>query len=310
MLVRFFGNPVALSVRMSATKILCPIDFSAGSQQAMRTAIRLANESDAELVLVHAWYLPTTAYSHMYRLSPELIQQLTDEAERGLDEKTREAAKLGAKRVTSKLLTGNPWQMIVEVLEQDHAFDLVVMGSHGRSAIARIVLGSVAQNVVRHAPCSVLVVPPDSEPKPFNHVLCPIDFSESSQHAIDLAIDLAVGHARSGITLLHVIELPVRFSGELAISDFAQDLDKVSAKLLEDWASNLRSKVKVPVVTRTRIGSPGAQTLAVLDDDPTFDLVIMGSHGRTGIRRVLLGSVAEKVVRHAKRPVLVARKRA
>jgi nucleotide-binding universal stress UspA family protein len=48
----------------------------------------------------------------------------------------------------------------------------------------------------------------------------------------------------------------------------------------------------------------------VLDDDPTFDLVIMGSHGRTGIRRVLLGSVAEKVVRHARRPVLVARKRA
>jgi nucleotide-binding universal stress UspA family protein len=65
----------------------------------------------------------------------------------------------------------------------------------------------------------------------------------------------------------------------------------------------------VPVTTRTRIGTPGAQILAVLDDDRTFDLVVMGSHGRTGLRRVLLGSVAEKVVRHAGCPVVVARTR-
>ena len=290
---------------MSATKILCPIDFSAGSQQAMRTAIRLANDADAELVLAHAWYLPTTAYSDMYQLSPEIIQQMTAEAERNLDDMTREATKLGAKRMASKLLSGNPWQMIVEVLEQDRAFDLVVMSSHGRTGIPRILLGSVAQNVVRHAPCSVMVVPPGNEPKPFSHVLCPIDFSESSRHAIDLA----AAHARSGITLLHVIEIPVAFSGELPIPEFAQGLDKVAAKLLEDWALDLRSKVKVPVVTRTRIGSPGTQTLAALDDASTFDLVIMGSHGRTGIRRVLLGSVAEKVVRHAPCPVLVVRER-
>src|SRR6185436_8599380 len=115
--------------------------FSAGSQQAMRTAIRLANDADVELVLVHAWYLPTTAYSDMYRLSSELIQQMTDDAERALDDKTREATKLGAKRVTSKLLTGDPWQMIVEVLEQDRAFELAVIGTHGRTGIARILLG-------------------------------------------------------------------------------------------------------------------------------------------------------------------------
>ena len=65
----------------------------------------------------------------------------------------------------------------------------------------------------------------------------------------------------------------------------------------------------MPVVTRSRIGSPGAQILAVLDDDRTFDLVVMGSHGRTGLRRALLGSVAEKVVRHAHCPVVVAHTR-
>ena len=78
-----------------------------------------------------------------------------------------------------------------------------------------------------------------------------------------------------------------------------------SSKLVDDAAARLRSTVTVPVATRIRIGHPGAETLALLDDDPTFDLVVMGSHGRTGVRRVLLGSVAEKIVRHAHCPVLV-----
>ncbi|HEX2685559.1 MAG TPA: universal stress protein [Kofleriaceae bacterium] len=293
---------------MTFTKILCPIDFSSDSQQAMRVAIRLANEANAELVLTHAWYLPAISYAGEYTFSPEVIQQMTDDAERGLDEATREATTLGAGRVTSKLLAGVPWQQIVETLEQDRAFDLVVMGTRGRTGLSRILLGSVAQDVIRHAPCSVLAVHPGNEPTPLYRVLCPVDFSAGSQYAVDLAAGLTQPGG-AGITLAHVIELPVAYAGEPFVPEFARDLDKASAKLLDEWAARLRSKVLVPVVTRTRIGSPGAQTLAILDDDPTFDLVVMGSHGRTGIPRMLLGSVAEKVVRHAKCPVLVARKR-
>jgi nucleotide-binding universal stress UspA family protein len=289
---------------MTITKILCPIDFSAGSRHAMRFAIQLANESDAEIVLAHAWYLPMAAYSDLYRYSPQAAKQATEEAAHGLDDAMREATQLGAKRVTPQLLTGVPWHAIVAMLEQDRAFDLVVMGSHGRTGLSRILVGSVAQDIVRHAPCSVLVVHPGNEPKPFDRVLCPIDFSESSECAVDLAAALA----RSEITLVHVIDVPVSFAGYL-VPDFNHDLDKLVAKSLDDWASRLRSKVKVPVVTRIQLGSPGAQTLALLDDDPSFNLAVMGSHGRTGIRRVLLGSVSEKVVGHAKCPVLVARKR-
>ena len=65
----------------------------------------------------------------------------------------------------------------------------------------------------------------------------------------------------------------------------------------------------VPVATAVQIGSPGVHTLELLDHDPSFDLVVVGSHGRTGLSRALLGSVAESVVRHAARPVLVARTR-
>jgi nucleotide-binding universal stress UspA family protein len=294
---------------MSFQKILCPIDFSPGSQQAMRVAARLVNQADAELVLVHSWYVPPTAFSGEYVLSPDIIQQLSDDAERGLASATRDLAMLGVKRVTSKLLTGLPWHEIVEVLEKDPAYDLVVIGTHGRTGLARILLGSVAEQVIRHAPCSALAVRADGEPAPFTHVLCPVDFSDSARHAVELAAAL-VEPGGAGIELLHVLELPVAYSGEPFAADFMRDLDKHAAETLDEWVVQLGSKTSVPVKARSRIGRPGTQTLAVLDADPSFDLVVMGSHGRTGLRRILMGSVAEQVVRHAHVPVLVARRRA
>jgi nucleotide-binding universal stress UspA family protein len=293
---------------MSFQKILCPIDFSPGSQQAMRVAARLVNQADAELVLVHSWYVPPTAFSGEYVLSPDIIQQLSDDAARGLASATRDLAMLGVKRVTSKLLTGLPWHEIVEVLEKDPAYDLVVIGTHGRTGLARILLGSVAEQVIRHAPCSVLAVRADGEPAPFTHVLCPVDFSDSARHAVELAAAL-VEPGGAGIELLHVLELPVAYSGEPFAADFMRDLDKHAAENLDEWVVQVGSKTSVPVKARSRIGRPGTQTLAVLDADPSFDLVVMGSHGRTGLRRILMGSVAEQVVRHAHVPVLVARRR-
>jgi nucleotide-binding universal stress UspA family protein len=294
---------------MSFQKILCPIDFSAGSEQAMRAAARLAHEANAELALVHSWYVPPTAFAGEYMISPSLIQEMSDDAARGLEAAVREVTALGVPRVSSRLLTGLPWREIVDVLEQDHAYDLVVIGTHGRTGLARILLGSVAEQVIRHAPCSVLAVRPDGEPVPFKHALCPVDFSESSRHAAELAVEL-VHTGGVGITLLHVLELPVAFSGVPLSDDFVRDLDKHAAERLDDWVRTLAAKASVPLIARSRIGRPGAQTLAALDADPSFDLVVMGSYGRTGLRRMLLGSVAEQVVRHAKVPVLVARHRA
>jgi nucleotide-binding universal stress UspA family protein len=290
---------------MSFHKILCPIDFSPGSQQAMRVAVRLATERSAELVLVHSWNLPPTAFAGEYTFPADVIQQLSDDARRGLDAAARDAGALGAKRVTSRLLSGLPWSTIVGAAA---GCDLIVIGTHGRTGLARILLGSVAEQVIRHAPCSVLVVRPDTEPRPFAHVLCPVDFSESSQYAMQLAGELA-HPGGAGVTLLHVLELPVAYSGEPPMPELYRDLDKHSADLLDEWAARLTAKSAIPVTKRSRIGYPGAHTLAVLDDDRTFDLVVMGSHGRTGIARALLGSVAEKVARNARCPVLIARER-
>jgi nucleotide-binding universal stress UspA family protein len=291
---------------MSFHKILCPIDFSPGSQQAMRVAVRLASEADAELVLVHAWHVPPMAFAEEYVYSPVLIQELRDGAEAALETATREATALGAKRLASKLVTGMPRHAIVEVLEHEPAFDLVVMGTHGRSGLARFLLGSVAEGVVRHAPCSVLAVRPDGEPRPFTRVLCPVDFSGSSEHAAELAAALVQpGSAR--ITLLHVIDPPAVYSRGQRMLDLVRDLDRYSAEHLDRWAAQLAARV--PVAKLSRVGHPGAEILKVLEEEPAFDLIVLGSHGRIGLERVLLGSVAEKVVRHASCPVLVARRR-
>ena len=271
----------------------------------MRVAVRIANERDAELVLVHSWYLPPVVFAGEFTYPADVVQQLSDDAQRGLEAAVGEAGKLGARRVTSKLLAGVPWQQIVDAARSEPASGMIVIGTHGRSGFARVLLGSVTEMVVRHAPCPVLTVRPDNPPAPFAHVLCPVDLTRPAHDAMDLAAELAQPGG-AGITLLHVLELPVPFAGELRTPDFHRDLDAHAAALLDRWTAELKARVGVPVTQQTRIGRPGAQVLALLDDDRTFDLVVMGSHGHTGISRVLLGSVAEKVVRHARCPVLVA----
>lgn len=291
---------------MRFTKILCPTDFSPGAQQAVRAAVRLATATNAELVLAHAWYVASPVAGGEYVFPPQVIQQVVDDSQRALDDAVRTARAAGAPNVSGRLLGGVPWAQIVGLLEAE-PFDLCVIGTHGRTGLSRILLGSVAENVVRHAPCSVLAIRPTSDSTTFEHVLVPCDFSESSDHALGVAAELV--RPGGAITLLHVLELPVSYRGEVPVPGLARDLDKHAVDALERRAARLSSKVDGRVTTRSRIGYPGAQTLAVLDDDRTIDLVVMGSHGRTGIKRVLLGSVAEKVVRNARCPVLVARKR-
>jgi nucleotide-binding universal stress UspA family protein len=290
---------------MSFTKIMCPVDFSAGSDQAMRTAVRIANEHDAELVLAHSWYIPPVAFTAEYVYATDIVQAVSDDAVRALDNAVGEARKLGARRVTSKMLNGLPWHEIIDAARREPGLDLIVIGTHGRTGLSRVLLGSVAELVVRHAPCPVLTIRPANEPAPYTHVLCPVDLSKPAREAVNLAAEL-VKRGAAGITLLHVLELPVSYTGELPIPDFHRDLDARSAALLDKWTADLKAKVSVPVTQMTRIGRPGAQILAELEHDRTFDLVVMGSHGHTGIARMLLGSVAEKVVRHARCPVLVA----
>lgn len=142
---------------MAWKKIMCPVDYSPGSKEALRTAATMAAESGAELVIIHAWDPLFTAGADL-GLTADLMGELRTAVEEGLALWRADAEKLGARRVTSVFLTGSPWNEIVRAARNDPAFDLIVMGTHGRTGLKHVLIGSVAEKVVRHADCPVLVV--------------------------------------------------------------------------------------------------------------------------------------------------------
>jgi universal stress protein A len=143
---------------MSFHKILCPIDFSAGSNEALVAAAELARNSTAPLVILHV--SETSAWQAImgFQLVPEVIQQATNSEAKELARWEAHAKELGVKQVSTRLLAGAPWDQIVTAARDDGAIDLIVMGTHGRTGLQHVLLGSVAEKTVRHAPCPVLVV--------------------------------------------------------------------------------------------------------------------------------------------------------
>lgn len=143
---------------MTFKKILCPIDFSEDSQRAIQVAAEIARNSQATLVLLYVWQPLQwmTDYGMQWPNEVLLEAQATEEGK--LTAYRADAQRLGAPEVVTRLLRGEPWDQIVSVARDDRAIDLIVMGTHGRTGLRRALIGSVAERVVRHAPCTVMVV--------------------------------------------------------------------------------------------------------------------------------------------------------
>jgi len=136
--------------------ILCAIDYSSCSRHALTAATELAKSSGAALTIVHVWSPPTYGAPDAI-LSGEAIQVMAQDAERLLADWVATAKADGASTVTSKMITGVAWNAIVALSVESHT-DLIVMGTHGRTGLKHALIGSVAEKVVRHAPCAVLVI--------------------------------------------------------------------------------------------------------------------------------------------------------
>jgi nucleotide-binding universal stress UspA family protein len=136
----------------------CPVDFSEPSREAMHLAAELASSSGARLMLIYVRPLPPLAFAEAPSYSAEeMLQQVDALADRSLAEWRAEALTRGAPVVQTRSLTGAPHAEIVR-FARENDLDLLVMGTHGRTALMRAVLGSVAEKVVRRAPCPVLTV--------------------------------------------------------------------------------------------------------------------------------------------------------
>jgi universal stress protein A len=142
---------------MKTSTIVCPIDFSPPSRLAFDEACALAEEHGARLLLVHVHHLLMLAMPEMPVLPVDVIQRGVAELEKQLARMREVAVERGLKNVETFLVEGPTWDRIVE-LARSEACDLIVIGTHGRTGLRHAFLGSVAEKVIRHAPCSVLVV--------------------------------------------------------------------------------------------------------------------------------------------------------
>lgn len=143
---------------MGFHKIMCAIDFSPGSRDALAMAAELARDANAPLVLVHAWEPMRWAIAGEIPIAPQVMQGMVDTDQAQLARWESHAKELGARNVTTRFLTGAAWDQIALAAREDPEIDLIVMGTHGRTGLKHALLGSVAEKTVRHAPCPVLVV--------------------------------------------------------------------------------------------------------------------------------------------------------
>jgi nucleotide-binding universal stress UspA family protein len=301
-------------------RILCPIDFSDFSRRALDHAVAIAKWYGSSLSLLHVSALvPVAVYPGAGGPLPTAV--LTPENREALRAKVRDFAE-------AEVGTGIPIEVdvaegtpAVEILAKAEAIaaDLVVMGTHGRSGFERLLLGSTTETVLRKARCPVLTVPrhvPDAvptQPVLFKRILCTTDFSACSMQALNYAMSLAQ-EADSQLTVMHVIDLPPDIAKEvyeppLAAERLRQDLItrmEVEARrqLNEAVPDTVREYCTVNTLLTT--GKPSQEILRAAAEQKA-DLLVIGIHGRGPINRLVFGSTAEHLVRHATCPVLTLR---
>ncbi|WP_336022918.1 universal stress protein [Halobellus salinisoli] len=270
-------------------RILVPIDGSDGASAALDHAISVAAATDAEILLlavVDPYGL--SSVTERKEVEAELEGVVTDAAARVQD---------AGVAVSTAVEAGFPHEEILDAVE-DHAVDLIAMGTHGRSGLQRYVVGSVAEKVVRLSPIPVLTVRVGATgERPYRDLVIPTDGSDAAVPAERWGINLAEEFGADVHALSVVPEMPVRSSEtRAAYEEVAQSaVDRVAAR---------GSEFGVEIAEAIEHGVPHR---AIIDhcEAVDADLVVLGTHGRTGVERFVLGSVAEKVVRLSETPVLV-----
>lgn len=251
---------------------------------------------------------------------PVLIEDAKREGARVVNAGAEKLSRSGHKAL-SEVIVGFPRKAISEYAEEWHA-DLIMAGSHGHSAIGRLLLGSVAQGILRTAPCSVEIVRSASgAPAPSSRPMKILLATDGSDCSIEAAHSVARRPWPNGTVfkILCVEELMI-LNGQIAFSPLSPIYP---ASLLEELTTQARDRansavetardilrragMKVPDDHAMPVGEPRG---VILDTAKTWgaDLIVLGSHGRRGLDRFLMGSVAESVAIHAHCSVEVIRK--
>lgn len=295
--------------RFEPKRFLVTTDFSVESRIAFPLAVNWATRFGSEIDLIHVWEPPPRfAGSESVILLPD-PQETRSQLISGLST-LGETYFPASIPVLPHLFSGHPIPQILRAAEDFHS-NLIIMATHGYGGIRHFLLGSVTERVIRRSACPVLSVPghPSKGTEPIPAIQGPIllttDFSEASRHAFPCAVSLAQTLGLP-LRLLHVVQrFPVdallgteitRNTADLLCQNASAEL----AHLVQGWKqlSGLR------VETHVSFGHPAAE---IQKAAKAFGagLLVLATHGHTGLRHAYLGSVAERVVQQAGCPVLV-----
>jgi nucleotide-binding universal stress UspA family protein len=294
--------------------ILLPIDGSALSARAVPFALRLATSANTQLIVVRA-YLPSDD-----SLSSRLHYPEKSRAERAQIDRDQARAEFQSEvdrlrerdcPVGPYFVEGAAADVIFETARQVQA-SVVVMSTHGRSGFGRWLYGSVADEAIRRVPVPVLLVSPVcgsdwTHPKA-TRVLVPLDGSDLAAEVLQPATDLAASLDAAEMMLLAIVEPPVGgYPDEevQVVSDPVWEQEQ-AMEYLETVAAKLASSAPGSITRRIAFGD-AAPTIASVARDAEVDVIAMATHGRSGLARLALGSVATRTLQLAKVPVLVYR---
>jgi nucleotide-binding universal stress UspA family protein len=300
---------------------MVPLDGSALSAQALALAGALAKRTGAELDLVHVHVPIAFAYAGVAANGAAIntweidTQQRKQETEYLASEQKRIADETGLV-VTQIVLDGPVVESLVTHAAENRR-DLIVMSTHGRGPLVRVWLGSVTDGVLRRATTPLLIIRPHEELRvpahnaAFCNVLIPLDGSDLAEQVIDVAMSLTCGDNVS-VTLLRVVEPYMLFDAvtltNVPVIDHEETIrrEEEATEYLNEVSRRIEA-TGAHVETRVLVGEQPAATILEDAQEGTYDLIALSTHGLGGMKRLLIGSAADKLVRGGHCPMLVVR---
>lgn len=279
-------------------KILVAVDGSESGKNAFRQACKIVRDDKSWITVLTAIPIYQDQFE-VLSTKEKVSKKLREEGEKIISE-IREIANEEDVYIRTKIEEGTPYQTIVDIADEG-GLDLIVMGRHGMRPLEKTLVGSVTARVIGHSLSDVLVVPRNSVVG-WNEILFPTDGSKYSRAATEKATDLAKSYGGK-LKVISIVDVTEEFQTEAPGA--VEKLVREAKSIIEDVKKNAEAQ-GVEAETFVKEG----ETFKVITDmakEHHSSLIVMGSHGRTGMRRLLMGSVAEKVIGYAPCPVLIVK---
>jgi nucleotide-binding universal stress UspA family protein len=300
------------------SQILVPLDGSELAETVLPQAATLARATASGLTLLRV-VTPLSLVEPVGGLAPSTVFYEGLEKEpamaRGYLAALAKSLQADGLFVQTKVLEGDPARVIVSYAGTNPDVKMIAMATHGRSGLTRFLLGSVAEKVLHASPVPVLLTRVSKDrarypAHPLRNLVVPLDGSAFAEQALDVARELA---ATTGGKLLLVSVVPPLDAWQIAASGslpvWVEDLEEAQGKQLDAYLSEIAKNLKasgLSVETRLTNGDPAEEILRSAERDHA-DLIVMATHGRSGLQQLWLGSVAIKVMHHARLPLLLVR---